>query len=121
MHDAFEEAVRRAPADLRSVDGWLYSVALNRLRSQRRRAAVLRRLRLAPPVQRSELDNALTRADVTKTLRALSSRERELLIAKHYIGMTQEEIASYMRLPRGTVSAAISRAAARFRELEDRR
>ena len=121
VHDAFVEAVRRAPADLRSVEGWLYAVALNRLRSQRRRAAILRRLRLAPASQPGELDRALTRADISKTLRALAPRERELLIAKHYLGMTQEEIASYMRLPRGTVSAAISRAAARFRELEDRR
>ena len=118
IHDAFAEAMRRAPADLRSADGWLYAVALNRLRSQRRRAAVLRRLRLAPPPQPNDLDRALARADISRTLHALSSRERELLIAKHYVGMTQEEIARYMRIPRGTVSAAISRAAARFRDLE---
>lgn len=121
VHDAFAEAIRRAPADLRSVEGWLYAVALNRVRSQRRRVAILRRIRLAPPAPPSDLDQALTRADISRTLRALSPRERELLVAKHYIGMTQDEIAAYMRLPRGTVSAAISRAAARFRELEGRR
>lgn len=110
--------MRRAPADLRSVEGWLYAVALNRLRSQRRRVAVFRKLRLAPPARISDLDRALARADISRTLSALSRRERELLVAKHYVGMTQEEIARYMGLPRGTVSAAISRAAVRFRELE---
>ena len=69
----------------------------------------------------SEIDRALQRADIRRVLYALTQRERELLIAKHYIGMTQDEIASYMHLPRGTVSAAISRATARFRELEGKR
>lgn len=119
IQDAFAEVLRRTPHDLRSVEGWLYAVALNRLRSHHRKAAILRRLRLAPPP--SELDRALERADIARVLSALTPRERELLIAKHYVGMSQEEIAAYMRLPRGTVSAALSRAAARFRELEAKR
>jgi len=118
---AFAEVLRRAPPGLRSVEGWLYAVALNRLRSHHRRAAILRRLRLETAPSPSELDRALERADIARALKALKPRERELLIAKHYIGMSQEEIAAYMRLPRGTVSAAISRAAARFRELEGQR
>lgn len=121
IQDAFSEAIRRAPKDLRSVEGWLYTVALNRVRSQRRRAAMLRRLRFASTPPPSELDRALERADISRVLSALTPRERELLVAKHYVGMTQDEIAKYMRLPRGTVAAAISRAAARFREMEGRR
>lgn len=121
IQDAFAEALRRAPRDLRSVEGWLYAVALNRLRSHHRRVAILRRVRLATAAPPSELDRSLERADIARALAALSRRERELLIAKYYIGMTQEEIAAYMGLPRGTVSAAISRAAARFRELEGER
>jgi len=121
IQDAFAEVLRCSPHDLRSVEGWLYAVALNRLRSHHRRTAILRRLRLATAPPPTELDRALERADIARVLAALSPRERELLIAKHYLGMTQEEIAAYMRLPRGTVSAAISRAAARFRELEGQR
>jgi RNA polymerase sigma factor (sigma-70 family) len=121
IQDAFAEALRRKANDLRSIEGWLYAVALNRLRSHHRRSAVLRRLRIMPPPPPSELERSLQRADIARVLNALSRRERELLIAKHYLGMTQDEIASYMRLPRGTVSKAISRAAARFRELEGER
>jgi RNA polymerase sigma factor (sigma-70 family) len=58
------------------------------------------------------------RADLVRALLALPARDREVLVAKHYVGMTQEEIARHMKIPRGTVSAAISRAAARVRELE---
>jgi RNA polymerase sigma factor (sigma-70 family) len=121
IQDAFGEALRRSPSELANVEGWLFAVALNRLRSHHRRVALLRRLRLASAPQPSELDRALQRADIKRVLDSLTRRERELLVAKHYIGMTQDEIASYMHLPRGTVSAAISRAAARFRELEGER
>jgi RNA polymerase sigma factor (sigma-70 family) len=121
IQDAFAEALRGAPAGLRSVEGWLFAVALNRVRSYHRRVALLRRLRLASAPPPSELDRALQRADIARVLDSLTRRERELLIAKHYVGMTQDEIASYMHLPRGTVSAAISRAAARFRAMEDER
>ena len=118
IQDAFGEALRRSPSAIANVEGWLFVVALNRLRSHLRRARILRRIGLMSAPRGSELDGALQRADIRRVLDALTRRERELLIAKHYVGMTQEEIASLMHLPRGTVSAAISRAAARFRELE---
>ena len=121
IQDAFGEALRRSPSELTNVEGWLFTVALNRLRSHHRRARLLRRLGLMAAPRESEIDRALLRADIRRTLDALTRRERELLIAKHYVGMTQDEIASYMGLRRGTVSAALSRAAARFRELEGHR
>jgi RNA polymerase sigma factor (sigma-70 family) len=121
IQDAFGEALRRSPSGIANVEGWLFVIALNRLRGHHRRSRILRRLGLMTAARESELDRALQRADIRRVLDALTRRERELLIAKHYIGMTQEEIAAYMHLPRGTVSAAISRAAARFRELEGRR
>ena len=121
IQDAFGDALRHSPSELVNVEGWLFTLALNRLRSHRRRARILRRLGLMAAPNESEIDRALQRADIRRVLDALTRRERELLIAKHYVGMTQNEIASFMHLPRGTVSAAISRAAARFRELEGQR
>jgi RNA polymerase sigma factor (sigma-70 family) len=121
IQDAFGEALRRAPSELANVEGWLFTVALNRLRSHHRRARILRRLGLMTAPRESDIDRALQRADIRRVLEALTRRERELLIAKHYVGMTQHEIASFMHLPRGTISAALSRAAARFRKLEGER
>jgi RNA polymerase sigma factor (sigma-70 family) len=54
------------------------------------------------------------------TLQKLTYRERELLVAKYYIGMSQEEIAQHMGIARGTVASGVSRAAARFRDLDQR-
>lgn len=121
IQDAFASVLGREPAALDSPEAWLYTVARNRLRKQRRRAAVLARLPFRPRPERNELDEVIRRADLARALFALPQRDRELLVAKHYVGMSQQQIASHMNLPRGTVSAAISRALARLRELEAQR
>jgi len=61
------------------------------------------------------VDAALRRIDVLARLNALSLGDRQLLVAKFYVGLTQDELAKALGIPRGTVSSAISRAAARFR------
>jgi RNA polymerase sigma-70 factor, ECF subfamily len=104
---------------LRSVEGWLYVVALNKLRTQRRRTWIATRLGLAPSASH-ELDDSLRRADIVAILQQLRPRERELIVAKYYIGMTQDEIAQHMGIRRGTVASALTRASARFREVESR-
>ena len=57
IQDAFAAAMRGSPDDLRSPGGWLYAVASNKLRSRRRRFAVVARLRLRPSTQASPLDD----------------------------------------------------------------
>ena len=121
IQEAFASALTRDIAEFRSPEAWLYTVALNRLRKQHRRAALAAKMRLRPQPQPHDLDNSLRRADLMSRLLALPARDRELLIAKHYVGMTQDEIAAYLKVPRGTVAAAISRAAARFRGSETAR
>jgi RNA polymerase sigma factor (sigma-70 family) len=120
IQDAFAAALKQPPVDLRSPEAWLFVVALNKMRNQQRRTRLAVRLRLSPPAQPNELDDALRRADVVSTLQKLTSRERELLVAKYYVGMSQEEIAQHMGMARGTVASGVSRAAARFRDLDQR-
>lgn len=121
IQDAFAAALRQSPPNLRSPEAWLFVVALNKLRNQQRRTRLAVRLRLTAPRQPHDLDDALSRADVVATLQRLTRVERDLLIAKYYVGMSQDEIARQMRVPRGTVASAVSRAAAHFRDLEGRR
>lgn len=118
IQEAFAAVLQKAPADLRSPEAWLFVVALNKMRKQQRRARLAIRLGLVRAPEPHELDDALRRADVVSTLQLLSERERTLLVAKYYVGLTQDEIAQNMGIARGTVASAVSRAAARFRELE---
>jgi RNA polymerase sigma factor (sigma-70 family) len=115
VQDAFVRALGRDPDDLAAVEGWLFVVALNRFRRSRR----VFRVPWARSGERpSELDAAMLRLDVVRALMRLSQRERELLVGKYYVGLSQVELAHLMNMRRGSVSAAVSRAAARFRELE---
>ncbi|MGH2499088.1 MAG: RNA polymerase sigma factor [Candidatus Limnocylindria bacterium] len=121
IQDAFAAAMERDASDIRSPEAWLFVVANNRLRRSRRFDRLKRRLGMQAPRSEEDLDQALLRLEVTRKLLTLSPRDRELLVAKYYVGMTQEEIARFLKVPRGTVSAAVSRAAARYRGLEEER
>jgi RNA polymerase sigma factor (sigma-70 family) len=118
VQDAVVDAISQGKADVRSPEGWLYAAALNKLRGQRRRAAIFARLGLGNSTRSDELDDALLRIDVSRRLLALPQRDRELLVAKYYVGMTQDEIAQLLRMPRGTVASSIARAAAKYRAME---
>ncbi len=115
IQDAFAQGLRgKMPGDVRSVEGWLFVVALNRIRRTQRRG-----MRFVPLRRQDQttdaIDAATMRVDVLARLETLSTRERELLVAKFYVGLTQDELAKALGISRGTVSSAISRAAARFR------
>jgi RNA polymerase sigma factor (sigma-70 family) len=118
VQDAFIKALEHQPSDISSIDGWLFTVALNSLRRRYRKARVTRLFNAPDHSGPSDLDGALVRLDVVAVLGKLKPRERELLIGKYYIGMSQEELARLCRVSRGTVASAVSRAAARFREVD---
>jgi len=56
------------------------------------------------------------RLDVTATLRRLSAAHREVLVLREIRGLSYEEIAEVLEVPRGTVESRLSRARAEFRE-----
>jgi RNA polymerase sigma factor (sigma-70 family) len=120
VQEAFAVALTHEEATFTNVGGWLYTVALRHLRRSRRREAIFGLLQIRHRAP-SELDEAIDRIDLLRALGRLNQRDRELLIAKHYFGLSQEEISLGLGIPRGTVSAAVSRAAARLRALEERR
>jgi RNA polymerase sigma factor (sigma-70 family) len=118
VHDAFAAALSADRAQIDNLGGWLYTVALRTLRRAQRRDAIARALRLPRAPISGELERAVTRIDLLADLATLSARERELLIARHYFGLTQDELATSFHMPRGTVSATLSRAAAKLRARE---
>jgi RNA polymerase sigma-70 factor (ECF subfamily) len=119
VQDAFIESLPRRD-EIQGLEGWLFVVALRRLRATRRRDALRRLLvRSRRETSPDELEQALERIDLVRALRRLPELERVLIVAKYYVGMTQDEIASRLRIRRGTVSAKLSRAVARVRASEE--
>jgi RNA polymerase sigma factor (sigma-70 family) len=116
VEDAIQEAFVRAMAkesdDISTIDGWLFVVARNHCRRSLRRRVGAAIGDLFGPDQ---LEQATDRIDIVKALHRLSERDRNLVIAKYYLGMRQAELAAVFHIPQGTVSAALSRALRRLR------
>jgi RNA polymerase sigma factor (sigma-70 family) len=116
VQNAFLAAIQRNVSREEPIEGWLFVTGLNEMRRQHRRRG--RRHPVALQARR-ELDEALDRIELIRLLSQLEERERTLLVAKYYVGLEQREIAQLLGMPRGTVAAAISRACARLRALEE--
>lgn len=115
LHDAFEEGLRHPPAYDRNLEGWLYRVALRKTRR-----GLFHAKREAPMTELSSDDSTsvvLRRLEVGRLLALLSERQRAIIVAHYYLGLTQEEIADALGIRRGTVSATVSQSLARMREV----
>ena len=114
LHDAFAEGLRNPPRDDPNLEGWLYRVALRKTR----RGLFTSRRETRPRDSASTDDIAATldRLEIGRLLGLLSARQRAIVVAHYYLGLTQEEIAETLGIRRGTVSATVSQSLARMCE-----
>lgn len=126
----FIEAWRRRDKELSpdKVLPWLYGIATNvvrnQRRSERRHAAALRRVPAVrpepdfagPAVER--LDDELAAQGALDVLRKLPRREQDVFVLCAWMELSYEDAAVALRVPEGTVRSRLSRARARLRELD---
>lgn len=107
---------------------WLFGIAVNLLRTQRRKER--RELRAfartgADPIACEDealLDSVTRRLAARRVARALAglgARDREILLLFFWADLSYEEIAVALGIPVGTVRSRLSRARGRLRELLD--
>lgn len=120
VQEAFVELVRAAPklkGDGRSLKAWLYrSVRYGCLDEYRRRSR-------RPEVPTDQLPETAGEAEepigldpsLESALTQLSKKHRTLVLLRHVVGMSGEEMASVMGMSRKAVYAALGRAEARLR------
>jgi RNA polymerase sigma factor (sigma-70 family) len=126
----FLEAWRRREKELPpdKVLPWLYGIATNVVRNQRRarrrHAAALRRLpkplaepEVAGPAD-ERMDDERQMKRVLALLAELPRREQEVFALCAWFGLSYDDAAVALQIPVGTVRSRLSRARARLRELE---
>jgi RNA polymerase sigma-70 factor, ECF subfamily len=115
--DAVQEALLRAwdrsekGDEIRSLEGWVTTVALNLARSGLRRMRSERRARsrLHPPgLEEPSAD----RVDVERALSSLPRRQREAVVLRYYLQLDTREVASALGVGEGTVKSTLFRARA---------
>jgi len=119
-------AVHAAWRRLRDIDKavpYLRRSVLNRSRSiLRHRIMVERHLPAYEPDMPSAEQGAITlleRSAVIKALRSLPARQREALVLKFYLGLSEEEVAAAMKISTGAVKSHTSRGKAALRTALD--
>lgn len=114
LQDAFLKGLER-PADrpLASVDGWIFVVASRGWRGRRIRDRVLLPWTLLIDREAPRLMDASH--DVLSALQKLPLRQRQIVVARYVVGLTQDETAAHFGIARGTVSATTTQAIAALR------
>ena len=116
LHDAFLKGLEGA--EVSSPAGWLFVVAARRWRRRRWRDRIFRPLAAAT---KAEVVEPAVRIDLFEALRKLPKRQREVLVARYIVGLSQEETATALGIARGTVAATATQAARALRvRLEER-
>ena len=129
VQEAFVKAFRGLPK-FRAGEPfapWLLSIVANEtknlLRSRHRRNALTLRLSALEPdaaTPDTPFDEAVAserRARLLAAVNALPDRERQALICRYFLDLSEAETAQVLRWPLGSVKSRTSRALARLREL----
>jgi RNA polymerase sigma factor (sigma-70 family) len=111
LQEAYEQILRQKAAPDR-IDGWLFVVAQRRWRRQR-----LRRRLFAPlAAARDQSVKALDAGTVLSEVAKLPMRQRQVFVARHVLGLTNDETARALGIASGTVSATNHHALQLLRE-----
>src|SRR2546422_4999020 len=119
LQEAFVEGLRRPPPSDHALPGWLFRVALRRARRVRGLGLPLRLDELVGSLREPEIpaetEALLDRLALGELLRLLTRRQRAVVVAHYYLGLTQQEIADALGVRRGTVGATLSQALSHMR------
>ena|SRR5919198_2889093 len=114
LQDAFVKGLgRQAHRPVTSVDGWIFVVASRGWRGRRIRDRVLLPWTLLID-REAPLPSDASR-DVLSALQELPLRQRQIVVARYVVGLTQDETAEHFGIARGTVSATTTQAIAALR------
>ncbi|WP_233513623.1 RNA polymerase sigma factor [Micromonospora craterilacus] len=132
IQEAFVKAYRklsryRGDSSFRS---WLLAIVANETRNlhrsrDRRQGLVLRAARVDPGADIAE-DDAVggvlageRRAALVRALRSLPAKDREVIVCRYFLDLSEDETVTMLGWPRGTVKSRTSRALVKLRGLLD--
>ena len=116
--DAADEAMARAYQHWRSVQvydnqaGWAYRVGLNWARSRLRKR---KREILSDKMPEATTEISFTDPDLDRAVKALPVDSRAVVVLRHYMDWSTDEVARALQIRPGTVKSRLHRAMAELR------
>jgi RNA polymerase sigma-70 factor (ECF subfamily) len=96
---------------------WLFQIAVNLCRDWHRRAPPEPTVDEPPPAPASEFARTEAQVDTARLLTQLPEAQREVVILRFFHDLTEEEIASIVDCPKGTVKSRLHNALVRLADL----
>jgi RNA polymerase sigma factor (sigma-70 family) len=117
--EAFVKAHRTGLERLERPGAWLLVVGTRELlRHRRRRRIEDEKWAAHPRGDVAEADAIADRADLLAALRQLPDRQRAVVVARYYYGLSYDEIARLFSIKSGTVGATLHQAIERLRQIQ---
>ncbi len=112
MQEAIVAVLQHAGADVQRLDAWLYVVGIRALRRSRWKQRLVSPLKL---LTASSPAPGIDRIQVLELLRRLTSRQREFVVARYYLGLSYDEIARHFDVSVGTATSTVTQSLAKLR------
>ncbi len=117
--EAFVRAHRTGLERLERPGAWLLVVGTRELLRNRRRRRIEDQKWAERPVQSAPgADTIADRADLLAALRQLPDRQRTVVVARYYYGLSYDEISRLFSIKSGTVGATLHQAIERLRQIQ---
>jgi RNA polymerase sigma factor (sigma-70 family) len=119
--DAAQEALVKAHRTgldrIERLSAWLLVVGTREVFRRARQSRREREVWATVPERGNGLDTVADRADLLEALGQLPERQRAVVVARYYYGLSYDEIAEHFEIKSGTVGATLHQAIERLRQI----
>src|SRR5207249_5054810 len=116
--EAFVRAHKTGLENIEKLPGWLLVVGTREVFRKAKRARREADLWASLPPREDGFDTSADRVDLLAALGELPERQRAIVVARYYYGLSYDEIADHFEIKSGTVGATLHQAIERLRQIQ---
>jgi RNA polymerase sigma factor (sigma-70 family) len=116
--EAFMKAHRTGLDKIEKLSGWLLVVGTREVFRKAKRVRREDEIWASLPPRHDGVDTTADRIDLLAALGELPERQRAIVVARYFYGLTYDEIADHFDIKSGTVGATLHQAIERLRQIQ---
>jgi RNA polymerase sigma factor (sigma-70 family) len=116
--EAFVKAHQKGLDNIEKLSGWLLVVGTREVFRKAKRSRREDEVWASVSPRDAGFDNTADRIDLLAALGELPERQRAVVVARYYYGLSYDEIAAHFDIKSGTVGATLHQAIERLRQIQ---